>query len=199
MPAEFIERTWLTWLGRVRILILTFLVAIGWAITALTRTNIDLKIFVSVMATWYAVGFGFMLLRTFWDDWRLQAKLEVFTDLVLSAVVIYVTGSVDTAFNFLLPLVIIMASILLPRWWAYVTAAVSFIAFGVVMELPYFDIVRTYSISKPDLKSLQALILINLFAFMAIAYLASNLSQKLRQTDVELQDKSDELEDLQAI
>ena len=199
MPVDSIERTWLTWLGKVRIIILTFLVVIGWAITALTRTNIDLRIFLGVMAAWYVVGFGFMLLRTLWDDWRLQAKLEVFTDLGLSAIVIYVTGSVDTAFNFLFPLVIIMASILLPRWWAYVTAAVSFIAFGAVMELPYFEIVRTFSVSKPDLKSLQALILINLFAFTAIAYLASNLSQKLRQTDVELQGKSDELEDLQAI
>jgi two-component system, NtrC family, sensor histidine kinase PilS len=199
MPADTIERTWLTWLSKVRILILTFLVAIGWAITALTRTNIDLKIFFIVMAAWFAIGFGFMALHNLWADWRLQAKLEVFTDLVLSAIVVYVTGSVDTAFNFLFPLVIIVASILLPRWWAYVTAAVSFIAFGAVMELPYFDLVRTYSVSKPDLKSLQALILINLFAFMAIAYLASNLSQKLRQTDVELQGKSDELEDLQAI
>src|SRR5215216_5299047 len=112
MPAETIERTWLTWLGKVRIIILTFLVVIGWAITALTRTNINLKIFLGVMTAWYVVGFGFMLLRSLWDDWRLQAKLEVFTDLVLSAVVIYVTGSIDTAFNFLFPLVIIMASIL---------------------------------------------------------------------------------------
>jgi len=199
MPAEFNERTWLTWLGKVRIVIITFLLGIGLAITALTRTNVDVRAFGSVIAVWYTVAVFFILLRTIWDDWALQAKLQVFTDLVLSAVLIYVTGSIDTSFNFLFPLVIIVASILLPRWWAYITAAVSFIAFGTVLELPYFEIVRSYSVTRPDLKSLQAVILINLFAYMAIAYLASNLAQKLRQTDVELQEKSGDLQDLQAV
>src|SRR5689334_20868977 len=91
MPAEFVERTWLTWLGKVRILILTFLVAVGLAITAVLRNNIDLRIFLAVMALWYAVGFGFILLRSIWNDWGMQARLEVFTDLVFSAAVIYVT------------------------------------------------------------------------------------------------------------
>jgi two-component system sensor histidine kinase PilS (NtrC family) len=199
MPAEFNERTWLTWLGKVRIVIITFLLGIGLAITALTRTNIDVRAFGTVIAFWYTVAVVFILLRTIWDDWALQAKLQVFTDLALSAVLIYVTGSIDTSFNFLFPLVIIVASILLPRWWAYITAAVSFIAFGTVLELPYFEIVRSYSVTRPDLKSLQAVILINLFAYMAIAYLASNLAQKLRQADVELQEKSGDLEDLQAV
>jgi two-component system sensor histidine kinase PilS (NtrC family) len=199
MPAEFNERTWLTWLGKVRIVIITFLLGIGLAITALTRTNVDVRAFGTVIAVWYTVAVFFILLRTIWDDWALQAKLQVFTDLSLSAALIYVTGSIDTSFNFLFPLVIIVASILLPRWWAYITAAVSFIAFGAVLELPYFEIVRSYSVTKPDLKSLQGVILINLFAYMAIAYLASNLAQKLRQADVELQEKSDDLEDLQAM
>jgi two-component system sensor histidine kinase PilS (NtrC family) len=199
MPAEFNERTWLTWLGKVRIVIITFLLGIGLAITALTRTNVDVRAFGTVIAVWYTVAVFFILLRTIWDDWALQAKLQVFTDLGLSAALIYVTGSIDTSFNFLFPLVIIVASILLPRWWAYITAAVSFIAFGAVLELPYFEIVRSYSVTKPDLKSLQGVILINLFAYMAIAYLASNLAQKLRQADVELQEKSDDLEDLQAM
>jgi two-component system sensor histidine kinase PilS (NtrC family) len=199
MPAEFNERTWLTWLGKVRIVIITFLLGIGLAITALTRTNVDVRAFGTVIAVWYTVAVFFILLRTIWDDWALQAKLQVFTDLALSAALIYVTGSIDTSFNFLFPLVIIVASILLPRWWAYITSAVSFIAFGAVLELPYFEIVRSYSVTKPDLKSLQAVILINLFAYMAIAYLASNLAQKLRQTDVELQEKSGDLQDLQAM
>jgi two-component system sensor histidine kinase PilS (NtrC family) len=199
MPAEFNERTWLTWLGKVRIVILLFVTAGGLAISGLTRTNTDVPVFLTVMGTWFAIGSAFIVLRPFWTDWQLLARIEVLTDLFLSAAVIYVTGSVDTTFNFLFPLVIIVASILLPRWWAYVTAALCFIAFGAVMELTYFDVVHSYSLNKPDIKSLQALILINLFAFTAIAYLASNLSQKLRQTDVELQGKSDELEDLQAV
>jgi two-component system, NtrC family, sensor histidine kinase PilS len=66
-----------------------------------------------------------------------------------------------------------------------------------VLELSYFEVVRSYSIATPDLKSLQAVIVINLFAYTAVAYLATSLMHKLRQVDVELRDKSDELEDLQ--
>lgn len=199
MPSVFNEKTWLTWLGKVRIVIITFLLGIGLAITSFTRTNIDTRTFVMAVAVWYTVALFFIALRTIWGDWRIQAKLQVFTDLALSAALIYVTGSIDTYFNFLLPLVIIVASILLPRRWAYITAAVSFIAFGAVLELSYFEVIRSYSITKPDLKSLQAVIIVNLFAYLAIAYLASSLTQKLRQSDVELQGKSDELEDLQAM
>jgi two-component system sensor histidine kinase PilS (NtrC family) len=199
MSTRFNERAWLTWLGKVRILIITFLFVIELAITSFTRTNVDLRVFCGMVIAWYAAGAIFVALQSFWDDWNLQAKIQVFADLALSAAVIYATGSIDTFYNFLFPLVIIVASILLPRWWAYTTAAVSFIAFGLVVELTYFDVVRSYTITKPDLKSVQAVILINLFAYLAIAYLATNLVQKLRQTDVELQDKSGELEDLQAV
>lgn len=199
MSTRFNERAWLTWLGKVRILIITFLFVIELAITSFTRTNVELRVFGGVAIAWYAAGAAFVMLRSFWDDWKLQAKIQVFADLALSAAVIYASGSIDTFYNFLFPLVIIVASILLPRWWAYTTAAVSFIAFGLVVELTYFDVVRSYGITKPDLKSVQAVILINLFAYLAIAYLATNLMQKLRQTDVELQDKSGELEDLQAV
>jgi two-component system sensor histidine kinase PilS (NtrC family) len=49
------------------------------------------------------------------------------------------------------------------------------------------------------LQSLQAVILINFFAYLAVAHLASTLANKLRQTGLELQDKSGELLNLQAL
>src|SRR5690242_4930254 len=101
MPAEFNERTWLTWLGKVRIVILLFVTAGGLAISGLTRTNIEIPVFLTVMGAWFAIGCAFILLRPFWTDWQLLARIEVLTDLVFAAAVIYVTGSVDTTFNFL--------------------------------------------------------------------------------------------------
>src|SRR5215813_5764675 len=199
MATSFNERVWLAWLVKVRIIILTFLLGIGLAIVRLTHTNTPERGFISTILLWYTLAVFFLVLHSVWDEFGLQARLQVLTDLALSAVVIYITGGIDTSFNFLNPLVIIVASILLPRWWAYLTAALSFIAFGAVLELSYFDIIRSFSISQPDLHSLQLVILTNLFAYLAVAYLASNLSAKLRQADVELQDKSGELEDLQAL
>src|ERR1043166_3963802 len=52
---------------------------------------------------------------------------------------------------------------------------------------------------RPDAKSLLAVILINLFAYLAVAHLSSALAAKLRQAGMELQDKSGELLSLQAL
>jgi two-component system sensor histidine kinase PilS (NtrC family) len=197
MAAEFDERTWLAWLVKARIIIITFLLGIGLVIVRLTHTNIEQTQFVSVILLWYTLAVFFVVLQTLYSDAKIQARVQILTDVALSTALIYVSGGIDTSFNFLYPLVIIVASILLPRWWAYLTASLSFIGFGAVLELSYFEVIRSYSITRPDLKSLQAIIFINFFAYLAIAYLSSNLSQKLRQVDVQLQHKAGALEDLQ--
>src|SRR5207248_11234172 len=134
-----------------------------------------------------------------WEDFALQARIQVISDLALTTAVIYITGGIDTSFNFLYPLVIIVASILLPLWWAYLTGALSFMAFGAILDLSYYQVIRSFSVSRPDLQSVQLVVGVNFFAYMAIAYLASNLSAKLRQVGVELHVKSDELQDLQVM
>jgi two-component system, NtrC family, sensor histidine kinase PilS len=198
MAAEFNERAWLAWLVKVRIIIVTFLLGIGLTITSLTRTNIDVRLFVSIILLWYTISVFFLLLHRMWQESRLHARLQVLTDLALTTTLVYVTGGIDTPFVYLYPLVIIIAAMLLSRWWTYVTAALAFIAFGGILELSYFEWIRSYSVSRPDLKWLQVIIVVNLGAYMAIAYLASSLSMKLRQVDVQLQDKSGALENLQA-
>ncbi len=51
----------------------------------------------------------------------------------------------------------------------------------------------------PGTKALQAIIFVNLFAFLAVAYLAGLLTAKLRQVGVQLKDTSGALESLQAL
>src|SRR5262249_16233669 len=103
-------------------------------------------------------------------------------------------------YNFLYPLVIIVASILLPRYWAYLTAAVSFIVFGAVLELNYFDRIPSFQMSpRGDSKALLFVILINFFAYLSVAHLSSALAAKMRQAGRELKDKSGELLGLQAL
>src|SRR5437763_1439203 len=199
MSRTFDERTWLSWLVKVRIIIITFLLGIGLAIVRLTHTNVPERAFVSIILLWYTVAVFFLVLNTIWEESEIQARIQILSDLALSTALIYITGGIDTSFNFLYPLVIIVASILLPRWWAYLTAALSFIAFGAILDLSYYQIIRSFSVSRPDLKSVQLVVGVNFFAYMAIAYLASNLSAKLRQVGVELHVKSDELQDLQVM
>jgi len=60
-------------------------------------------------------------------------------------------------------------------------------------------VVPSYCATHPGLKALQAIIFVNLFAFLAVAYLAGLLTAKLRQVGVQLKDTSGALENLQAL
>ncbi len=199
MHEEFQERSWLIWLGKVRIIAITFLFGIELAVAVLTPTNLPKRLFVIAILLWYTISAFYLLLLSLWHDVHFQARLQVLTDLCMAAAVVYLTGGIDSLFNLLYPLIIIVAAILLPRAWAFLTAALAFIVCGAILELSYFDVLRSYSVNRPDLRSLQASIFINLFAYAAIAYLASLLSTKLRQADVRLQEQSGALENLQAL
>lgn len=197
---KFNERAWLTWLAKVRVAAISFLFAVELVIVNLTPNNVPIRLFETTIVAWFTVSFFFVVIQSLWDDHRLQAITQIFTDLAFVTVVVWVTGGIDTFFNFLYPLVIIVTSILLPRYWAYFTAAVSFILFGAILELSYFDKLPSFQSSpRGDSKSLLVIILINFFAYLAVAHLSSALAAKLRQAGLELQDKSGELLSLQAL
>jgi two-component system sensor histidine kinase PilS (NtrC family) len=199
MQSIFDERLWLAWLVKVRIIILTLLFAIELAIARLTPNPFPLRLFIAVIALWYAVSIFYLLLLSVWEERRIQSLLQVITDLLMVTLVVYATGGVDSSLNFFYPLVIIVACILLPRTWAYLSGALAFILYVAVLELTYFGFIPSYSSTHPGLGALQAIIFVNLFGYLAVAYLAGLLAAKLRQVDVKLKHTRGVLEDLQAL
>jgi len=199
MQSTFDERNWLAWLVKVRILILTFLLGLELLVAHFTPTPLPLRLFIGTILLWYTLSLFYVLLLSFWQEHRLQASLQVLTDLALVSLVVHETGGWDSSLNFLYPLVIIVASVLLPRVWAHLVAALAFILYGTVLELNYYGLVHSYCTTHPELKALQAIIFVNLFAFLAVAYLGGLLAAKLRQVRVELKDASGALENLQAL
>jgi two-component system sensor histidine kinase PilS (NtrC family) len=213
MVAGINERTWQEWVVKVRIIIITVLLAIELALVDLTTTNVNRHLFLLVIFGWYASaalhlylflsGKSAGLAQSAGSGSRYSgstySKLQVLTDLCFTTAVIYVTGGIDTAFVFLYPILIIVASTLLSESWAYLTAGISFVLFGAMLELSYFGVIHSYSVTHPDLKTLQAIIVIYLVAFGAIAYLANKLVSRMRRAEGELEDKSCELENLQVL
>lgn len=199
MQSTFDERNWLAWLVKVRILILTVLLVIQLAVAQFTPSRLPLRLFLSTILLWYTFSLFYVLLLSFWKEHRLQASLQVLTDLIMVTLVVHETGGWDSSLNFLYPLVIIVAGILLPRVWTHLVAAFAFILYGAVLELNYYAVVRSYGSTHPELKTLKGIIFVNLFAFLAVAYLASLLAAKLRQARVQLEDTSGALEDLQIL
>lgn len=197
---KFNERAWLTWLVKVRVIVISFLLAVELLIVNLTPNNVPIHLFVGTVLVWYTVSVFFIVLASLWQEYRPQATIQVFTDLAFVTAVVYVSGGVDTMFNLLYFLVIIVASILLPRYWAYLVAAVSFVLYSGLIELCYFGKLPSFQISpRGDANSLTFVVLSNLAGYLAVAYLASLLAAKLRQAGRELQDKSGELLGLQAL
>src|SRR6266436_1888678 len=99
MQSLFDERLWLAWLVKVRILILTFLLGIELTISRLTPNPMPLRLFVTAILLWYAVSIFYVLLLSFWQEYRIQSVLQVLTDLLLVSLVVYATGGVDSSFN----------------------------------------------------------------------------------------------------
>lgn len=193
------ERNWLTWLVKVRILILTVLLAIQVVVMRLAPNPLPVIPFLTAMVLWFALSLFFLFLVSVWNESRLQAMLQVLSDLAMVTLVVHLTGGIDSSLNFLYPLVIIVACMLLPRSWGFLSAALAFILYGAILELDYYGAIPSFSTTHPKLKALQVVIFVNLFAYFAIAYLAGTLVTKLRQADVKLKDASGALENLQAL
>ena len=199
MHSVFENRLWLAWLVKVRILILTIILGIELAIAQFATISFPLRLFVGTILLAYAVSFFYLGLLKIGGKLQLQSALQVASDLFLVSLLVYITGGVDSSLNFLYPLVIIVASILLQRVWVYLTAAVAFVLYGTVLELCYFQIVPSYAATHPGIRTLQAIIFVNLFGYAAVAYLAGLLAAKLRQADTRFEHARGALENLQAL
>src|SRR5438309_11294797 len=108
MQSTFDERNWLSWLVRVRIFILTLLLAIELAVAQFSPAPLPIRLFVSTILFWFSLSLFYVLLLSFWQEHRLQASLQVLTDLVLVSLAIPATGAWGSSLNFLYPLVILV-------------------------------------------------------------------------------------------
>ena len=91
-----------------------------------------------------------------------------------------------------------MASVLFSRRGVFVVMGSSLALLGGIIELSYYGVIPRTSAAPPDLNALNSWLAINCFAFLAVAYLGSLLAQTLRRKGLELDEKSEELKDLQA-
>src|SRR6266508_3250616 len=156
MAAGINERTWVEWLVKVRVIIITVLLVIELAIVNLTVTNVNRRLFLLVIFGWYASAallYWFTSRKSAVSDGSgngsaksgsSNSTLQIVTDLCFATAVVYVSGGIDTTFVFLYPLLIIVASTLLSERGAYLTAGMSFVLFGATLELSYFGLIRSY-------------------------------------------------------
>src|SRR5271170_1369630 len=128
---------WLPWLGRVRFLIITSLVALVLLVRELTPLALPVRFFAPVIVSWYAFAIVAIALRRTIPKTSWNAPFQVTGDIIFITGVVYTTGAQDSYFTLLFLLAILMGAILFSRRGATMTAAGSFILLGSIVEAAY--------------------------------------------------------------
>jgi two-component system, NtrC family, sensor histidine kinase PilS len=189
---------WLPWLGRIRFLIITFLVMVVVVVRQLTPIQLPVHTLIPLVVLWYTLAGLYLLLQRWLPHARWQAPLQMILDLSIITGVVYATGTQDSDFISLYLLAILMGTILFSRRGAFLVAGTSFVLLGCVVELSYYGWFARTANSMPAPRALESWLASNFFAFLAVAYLGSLLAQTVRTKGVQLEKKNEELKDLQA-
>src|SRR5713226_9143801 len=189
---------WMGWLTRVRFLVITFLLVIILILRESAQLVVPTKYFVPLIVLWYTLAIFHVILLRWIPRAGWHAPLEMACDLGMVTGLMYVTGTHESYFISLYLLAIIVGSILFSRRGTFLVAGFSFALLGALVELAYYEKIPRTSVAMPTAKSLETWISSNLFGFLAVAYLSSLLAQTLRRKGAELEEKSEELQDLQA-
>src|SRR5579863_8932239 len=115
METNTSTREWLPWLGRVRFLIITFLVAVIVAVSQLAPAPLPVRTLVPLIALWYTLAILFVILQRWLPNSQWHARVQMVCDLVVITGVVYATGAQDSYFISLYLLAILMGSILFSR------------------------------------------------------------------------------------
>ena len=197
MPQSSSMREWLDWLTRVRLLMITLILAVGVVWPQYVPASPGNRFFLPLIIFWITIGILHLILLRWLPLAPWHGGLQVACDVFMISALVYATGLQESYFISLYLLVIIVASILFSRGVAFAISGLCLLFLGGMTTLAYSGkITRTYvGLATPD--GLRIWFLSNLFGFLAVAYLASFLAQSLRRKGAELDEKREELLDLQ--
>ena len=138
------------------------------------------------------------LLGTF-GNLHVFAYLQTGGDIILVSVLVHLTGGIDSNFSLLYHLTIISASIILYRRGGYLSASLSSILYGGMLDMQYYN---AFGFARsPNFTAVQVLyqVYINIISFYIVAFLSGYLSERLRKTRQELREKSIDFNDLRVL
>ncbi len=197
MEQTFNRREWLEWLTRVRLLMIALILGVGVVWPQYVPSTGSTRYFLPIIILWITISILHLILvrllpATFWFG-----AIQVLCDVTMITGLVYATGLQDSNFTSLYLLVIIVASILFTRRMAFATAALCLASIAVVLLLVNAGKLPRTSLSVATPETLRLWFLSNTFGFLAVAYLASLLANSLRRKSSELEEKREELLELQ--
>jgi len=197
MEQSLNRREWVDWLTRVRLLLIALILGVGVVWPQYVPTQSSPRYFLPIVILWITIGILHLILVRLLPEASWLGSLQVSCDVVMVSGIVYATGLQDSNFTSLYLLVIIVASILFSREAAFVTAASCLAALTILTVLVHVGKIPQTSLAAPTWDALRMWFLSNSFGFLAIAYLSSLLAHSLRSKSTELEEKREELLELQ--
>lgn len=197
MDQSYSTPEWLSWLTRVRLLTIGLILSVGIAWPSYLPIAGSSRYFLPIIIVWVVIGSLHVILVRWLPRARWHGPIQVACDVVMVSALVYATGLQESYFISLYLLVIIVASMLFSRRAAFIAPSACVLILGTVSLLAYAGkIPRTYA-GAPTPEVWRLWFLSNLLGFFGVAYLAGLLVQSLRSKGLELEEKREELLDLQ--
>jgi len=197
MESQRTKREWLQWLARVRLLMIVLILAVGVFWPQYANGQPASKFFLPIIVFWLTLGFLELILVKWMPDAPWHGGLQLGCDLAVVTAVVYVTGLQDSYFISLYLLAIIVASILFSRRGTFLTAAISLMLLWSLEILAYAGKIPTLTGTFASKGAIAVWCVSHGLGFFAVAYLASLLSHLLQSKGRELEQKREELLELQ--
>ena len=169
----------------VRLVVVTALIFSAVSVQFGTSTFLPLVPFYSLIGLVYVFSAVFFGLYVWGKLLLYQVYLQIFFDLLIITSFVYISGGLEGSFYFLYVFEIIGASIIVSKRAAYITAALSAVFFGFLVDGMFLGLIPYYG-SAAAQKLTQAEVLSNLFTawgvFFIVAFLINYLMGKLKRT-----------------
>jgi len=127
------------------------------------------------------------------------AYIQIVIDVAAEAVLVYLTGGIESWFSFMFPLSIISASIVLNRRASYFIATLSSILYGLLITLQFYHVIPTAADIIFTEKDYFYNVFARITAFYLIAFLSGYLSEKLHRATQTLEERDTILSDLRVL
>jgi two-component system sensor histidine kinase PilS (NtrC family) len=192
----------LRWLMILRVVTVTTLLISAFAIELTLKPGQTLR----PLFLLAAVIYGMVLLYAFLDRWLKGTASFIYLQLVGDALVVTafvrITGGLDSPMSFLYLLPIAVASMLLVRRGGLALAGVSFALYGMLVlhGAGWIGLARLFGESEPtDPWRVSYFLIVHAVSFVAVALLASHLSERVRAQTRELDERQGAVARLRAL
>lgn len=159
-----------------------------------------LNFFYFIIAATYFFSIAYILLLKIIKYFRLNIYLQLFVDILLVTLLVYVTGSLRSDYSALYPLVIIYSVIFLGRYGGLITASASGILYALLLGFEFYALIPPFFTTGFDYifttKEVITRIVVSIVSFYVLALLASFVVEQEKKTRSLLREKESAFDQL---